>query len=170
MRGHTMMGDHATTRESGEVRHPETTSEARPRWCMALVALIGVLVLTSCTSSGESEQTASTVGTTTSIVAGCADVIEAAVDSSGDTYRVSATILSSDTGWEKYADAWEVRTSDGTVLGTRTLAHPHVDEQPFTRSLDDVDIPAGVTDVEIAARDLVAGFCGETVSVPVPGR
>lgn len=139
----------------------------------SIVMLMLMLVSASCASSGETgeaNETASTVETTLPTVAGCANVVEADIELSGDTYRVSATILSADTGWEKYADAWEVRSPDGTVLGTRILAHPHVDEQPFTRSLSGVDIPAGVMDVEIAARDSVVGFCGETVSVAVPGR
>jgi hypothetical protein len=135
-----------------------------------MAALVGVLVTVSCAPSGETGTTASTIGTTTPPIAGCADVLDAEIDSSGDTFRVSATILSADTGWEKYADAWEVRSLDGTVLGTRILAHPHVDEQPFTRSLSGVDIPPAVKEVEIAARDSVAGFCGETLVVVVPGR
>ena len=140
------------------------------RGAMAAAAIVVVVLLTSCTSSADEDQTTPTVVVSTSPVAGCADVVAATIDSSGDTYRLSATILSADTGWEKYADAWVVRAPDGTVLGTRVLAHPHVDEQPFTRSLGDVDIPAGVAFVEIAARDLVEGFCGETVSLAVPGR
>jgi hypothetical protein len=140
------------------------------RWGLGTVAIVAVMVMTSCTSSGEEEQTSSPVAVTTTVTTGCADVVAATVDSSGDTYRVSATILSADTGWDKYADAWEVRAPDGAVLGARILAHPHVDEQPFARSLDDVDIPVGITEVEIAARDLVAGFCGETVTIAVPGR
>ena len=75
------------------------------------------------------------------------------------------TVRSDDTGWDKYADAWEVRTADGIVLGTRVLAHPHESEQPFTRSLDGVVIPNGLTEVVIAARDSVAGFCGDTLTV-----
>lgn len=133
-------------------------------------ALIVMLVLASCGSSGETSETVAMANARTPTVDGCANVVAAELDSSGDTYRVLATILSADTGWEKYADAWEVRAPDGTVLGTRILAHPHVDEQPFTRSLDGVDIPAAVTEVEIAAHDSVAGFCGETVSIAVPGR
>ncbi len=140
------------------------------RGSMAAVAIVVVLLLTSCTSSADEAQTTSPVVVSTSLVAGCADVVAATIVSSGNTYRLSATILSADTGWEKYADAWEVRDLDGTVLGTRILAHPHVDEQPFTRSLNDVEIPTGVTHVEIAARDSEAGFCGDTVSVAVPGR
>lgn len=105
---------------------------------------------------------------TLAAVEGCADVIDASVERSGDRYVVTATVRSADTGWDRYADAWEVRTTDGEVLGTRELTHPHVDEQPFTRSLTGVVIPEAVTTVEIAARDSVVGFCGTTVSVTVP--
>ncbi len=87
---------------------------------------------------------------------------------SGGTYRFDVTVRSTETGWDKYADAWEVRAPDGSVLGTRILAHPHVDEQPFTRSLTGVEIPSGVEEVEVAARDLVEGFCGTTMHVTVP--
>ena len=85
-------------------------------------------------------------------------------------FRVSATVSSADTGDEKYADAWEVRAPDGTVLGERVLAHPHVEEQPFTRSLAPVEIPDDVAVVTVAAHDSVVGFCGETVDAAVPGR
>jgi len=99
---------------------------------------------------------------------GCANVIDAVVERSGDRFVVTATVQSADTGWDRYADAWEVRTMEGDVLGTRVLAHPHVDEQPFTRSLTDVEIPGAVTTVEVAARDSVVGFCGTTATVAVP--
>lgn len=99
---------------------------------------------------------------------GCADVIDATVERSGDRFVVTATVRSADTGWDRYADAWEVRTADGDVLGTRVLAHPHVDEQPFTRSLTDVQIPEHVLRVEIAAHDTVVGFCGITATVETP--
>ena len=100
---------------------------------------------------------------------GCADVVDAVIEATGDgTYRVSATVRSSDTGDEKYADAWEVRAPDGSVLATRVLAHPHVTEQPFTRSLAGVVVPDGTGRVEIAARDSVEGFCGATMTVALP--
>ena len=99
----------------------------------------------------------------------CADVDDVVITAeSGGTYRFDVTVRSTETGWDKYADAWEVRAPDGAVLGTRVLAHPHVDEQPFTRSLTGVAIPEGVTIVEVAARDLVEGFCGAALQVPVP--
>lgn len=95
----------------------------------------------------------------------CADVVAATVDGSGDTFRFDVTVRSGDTGWDKYADAWVVRTTGGAVLGERILLHPHVDEQPFTRSLSGVTIPENVVDVVIAARDSVNGFCGDTVTL-----
>ncbi|MEN8114058.1 MAG: hypothetical protein ABFS21_06685 [Actinomycetota bacterium] len=124
---------------------------------------VAALSLGACTSGGE--PTPSTLP-----VDDCAHVIDATVEASTTGYRVAATVRSADTGWEQYADAWEVRDESGAVLGTRVLAHPHVDEQPFTRSLDGVDIPPGTTSVEIAARDSVHGFCGDTLQVSVPER
>lgn len=100
---------------------------------------------------------------------GCADVIDVAVDSGGDgNLDFAVTVRSSDTGDDKYADAWEVRSGDGAVLGTRILTHPHVGEQPFTRSLNAVDVPAELDEVVVAARDSVSGFCGATMTVTVP--
>lgn len=99
----------------------------------------------------------------------CANVVDVGVEQAGDgTFRFDVTVRSADTGWDKYADLWEVRSPDGSVLGTRELAHPHVDEQPFTRSLSGVDIPGDVEQVVVAARDSVEGFCGETLEVGIP--
>lgn len=102
-------------------------------------------------------------------VQACADVIDGTIQVlSGGSFRLDATVRSGDTGWDKYADAWEVRQIDGTVLGVRVLAHPHETEQPFTRSLSPVDIPPDVDQVVIAASDSVNGFCGETLMLDVP--
>jgi hypothetical protein len=103
--------------------------------------------------------------------AGCAVVVDVVAEATGENqYTFSVTVRSADTGWDKYADAWVVRDSGGTVLGERVLAHPHVEEQPFTRSLSGVVVPAEVGEVEVAARDSVAGFCGATMRVELPGR
>lgn len=100
---------------------------------------------------------------------GCADVVAAAVerDDSG-TYTVTVTVRSADTGWDKYADRWEVLAPDGSLLAARELAHPHVDEQPFTRLQSGVRIPADVSIVTVRARDSVSGFCGAGLEVEVP--
>jgi hypothetical protein len=77
-----------------------------------------------------------------------------------------------DTGWEDYADGWDVLTPDGTVLKrdpespfTRLLLHPHVGEQPFTRNESGIIIPPGVSRVRVRAHDLVDGYGGREVEV-----
>lgn len=97
----------------------------------------------------------------------CADVVDVRFEGDGTTYRFDVTVRSGDTGWDKYADAWEVRAPDGVVLGERVLLHPHETEQPFTRSLSGVVVPDGVDEVVVAARDSVNGYCGATMTVAV---
>jgi hypothetical protein len=58
---------------------------------------------------------------------------------------------------------------DGTVLGERVLLHPHETEQPFTRDLSGVVIPAGIEEVTVRAGDNVHGFGGEEMRVVLPG-
>ena len=103
--------------------------------------------------------------------AGGADVIAATAEPAGDgTYRVSATVRHADEGWDHYANAFEVLMPDGTLLGTRTLHHPHVDEQPFTRSLGGVRVPEGTSEVVVRAVDSVHGHGGSEVTVALPDR
>ena len=73
-------------------------------------------------------------------------------------YRFDVTLLHADEGWDHYADAWEVLDPDGNILATRILAHPHINEQPFTRSLTGVEIPDGLKEVIIRGRDSVHGI------------
>lgn len=77
---------------------------------------------------------------------------------SGDLWRFDVTLRHGDTGWDHYADGWRVLDPDGNELGRRNLAHPHVNEQPFTRTLSGVEIPAGITEVSIQARDNISGW------------
>jgi hypothetical protein len=86
----------------------------------------------------------------------------------GDGWRFDVTISHPDTGWDHYADAWRVLDMDGNELGLRRLSHPHVNEQPFTRSLSNVRIPEGTTQVQIQARDLPGGWNTETLIVTLP--
>lgn len=88
----------------------------------------------------------------------------------GNGWRFDVTIRHPDTGWDHYADGWEILAPDGTRLGFRELYHPHVDEQPFTRSLSGVNIPDGITEVTVKARCNVSGWADEGVSVALPGR
>jgi hypothetical protein len=102
----------------------------------------------------------------TSGEAGMADVLDVEADAGGGgTWRFTVTVRHGDTGWDHYADQWQVLGPDDTILGTRTLHHPHVGEQPFTRSLSGVSIPDDVDQVTIRARDSVHGHGGATVTV-----
>jgi hypothetical protein len=80
----------------------------------------------------------------------------------------SVTLQHADTGWDHYANQWDVVTLDGVVLGTRVLYHPHVNEQPFTRSLSGVKIPTGTRTVKIRAKDSVHGYATEEYTVQLP--
>ena len=94
------------------------------------------------------------------------DVVDArATRQSAGTYSFDVTLRHADEGWDHYADAWDVLAPDGTVLATRVLYHPHVDEQPFTRSLSGVKIPAGITRVTIRAHDKVHDYGGKELAV-----
>ena len=77
---------------------------------------------------------------------------------SGESWTFSVTLSHGDTGWDDYADGWRVVLEDGTELGYRELLHPHVDEQPFTRSLSGVSVPEGTGRVFIEARTNTDGW------------
>lgn len=86
----------------------------------------------------------------------------------GAYWTFDVTLMHGDTGWEHYADAWRVVDMNGNVLGLRNLAHPHTNEQPFTRSLSGVQIPASIDEIGIQARDNVSGWGLEIKSVKLP--
>lgn len=92
--------------------------------------------------------------------------VSAAQTTSG--WQFSVTLSHGDTGWDDYADGWRVLDMDGNALGLRTLHHPHVEEQPFTRSLSGVSIPSGTREVQIEARDNVGGWSGQRVVFKLP--
>lgn len=96
------------------------------------------------------------------------DVVDATLEATGETWTLSAAISSPYDSAERYADAFRAVTHDGTVLGVRELTHPHQDEQPFTRSLTGLEIPADVDTIVVEARDLANGWGGATVTLDVP--
>ena len=71
--------------------------------------------------------------------------------------RFDVTLKHKDTGWKHFANKWEIYTPLGKLLATRTLFHPHVQEQPFTRSLK-IKVPKELTKVIIKAYDSVHGY------------
>ncbi len=101
--------------------------------------------------------------------AGEADVLEVqAVPEGAGTWRFHVTVAHADAGWDHYADKWDVVAPDGRVLGTRTLLHPHEDEQPVTRSLGGVAVPDDIARVGVRAHDSVHGYGGREAKVALP--
>ena len=120
----------------------------RFRWLMAHLALVPSIAL-----------------------AGEADVVKVeVVPGNSGTYSFHVTVAHEDTGWDHYADKWQVIGPDGTMLGERVLLHPHVNEQPFTRSLPGVSIPDGIAKVTLRAGDSVHEFGGKEIEVGLPDR
>lgn len=85
----------------------------------------------------------------------------------GGHYHFAVTLRHADTGWDHYANAWDVVSTEGEKLGERILHHPHVNEQPFTRS-QVIRIPQGTKQVEVRAYDSVHGLSEMTYKVTLP--
>ncbi|MFK7869759.1 MAG: hypothetical protein AB8B58_11015 [Roseobacter sp.] len=86
----------------------------------------------------------------------------------GGAWRFDVTLSHADTGWDHYADAWRILDMQGNQIAIRELAHPHVNEQPFTRSLSGVALPQGTTQVQIQARDTPGGWYQTTTIFTLP--
>ncbi len=104
-----------------------------------------------------------------SAFSGEADVVDVKISKTGKTtFSFSVSVKHEDTGWKHYVNKWDIVDDNGKVFGTRILHHPHVDEQPFTRSLSGVEIPQSIKTVVVQAHDSVHEYGGKTVSVKLP--
>jgi len=101
-------------------------------------------------------------------LAGNVEIVDATATQSSSSWTFSVTLKHDDTGWDHYADLWQVFAPDGKLLGERVLLHPHENEQPFTRSLSGVSIPQEVTEVIIRARDNVHGVSPQEYRLTLP--
>lgn len=98
-----------------------------------------------------------------------ADVLKVKVTKvAKNTYDFSVTVRHKDEGWKHYANKWEIVTLKGIILATRVLHHPHIHEQPFTRSLNGVKLPARVKTVKVRAKDIKHGDGGKEIIVKLP--
>lgn len=99
------------------------------------------------------------------------EVLNVKVQARGDQrFDFDVTVSSPYDSPQRYADAFHVTGADGRTYGERKLLHDHANEQPFTRDLYGVDIPAGVQSVIVQARDLKNGYGGKSMEVKLPGR
>ena len=85
------------------------------------------------------------------------EIVSVNASKTGSTWRFDVTVLHADEGWDHYADGWGIYTVDGEEIAYRILAHPHVNERPFTRSLSGATLPEGTTTLILRPHDLVHG-------------
>lgn len=117
--------------------------------------IVSVLLLALAGCGGNGDDAASTAPGAD----GVPDVVSAvATQEPGGTWSFSVTISSPYDSPERFADAWRLLDPEGVQLAERVLAHDHADEQPFTRSLSNVTIPAEVDVVTVEARDSRDGY------------
>lgn len=99
------------------------------------------------------------------------DVIAVRVTArAGGSFDFDVTMTSPYDTAQRYADAFRVTGPAGVVYGERILFHDHADEQPFTRELNGVAIPAGIKLVRVQGRDQKSGYGGKAQEVTLPGR
>ena len=110
---------------------------------------------------------AALLGLSSPAMAGAPSVVSAKAHATGMGWDFEVTVAHPDTGWDHYVDGWEVVAEDGTVLGYRKLHHPHVNEQPFTRSLNNVMLPDGTRVVFIRVSCSEHGWSKELFEVAV---
>lgn len=102
------------------------------------------------------------------VQAGEADVLNAKISAiGGGVFKIDVTVRHEDAGWDHYVNRWDILDLDGNVLGSRVLAHPHDNEQPFTRSLT-LNLPEGISVVIIRAHDSVHGLGGVSFELAIP--
>lgn len=90
-----------------------------------------------------------------------------ASQSSNGSWCFDTQVRHNDEGWQHYADAWQVVSQQGDVLGERVLFHPHEKEQPFTRRLCGIQIPNDTTKVTVRAKCNVHSFGGQVIIVDI---
>lgn len=107
---------------------------------MLKIALILILMLSGCSTIGQSEILPVQENIIVSNKSEAAKVIKVEATGQDNSYTFAVTVNSPDTGCDRYADWWEVITLEGELIYRRVLLHSHVDEQPFKRTGRAVEI------------------------------
>ena len=102
---------------------------------------------------------------TTSAFANDVEIIKVELTGQNGTWRADVTLKHADTGWDHYADAWRLVDEKGNEIGKRTLYHPHVNEQPFTRSLSSFHISEDKKIIFVEAHDKKHGWSSNRVKI-----
>lgn len=100
-----------------------------------------------------------------SVFANDVEIVKVVLTSQTGTWRADVTLKHADTGWKHYADGWRLVDEKGNEIGKRTLYHPHVNEQPFTRSLSSFHIAKDKKIIFVEAHDLKHGWSSNRVKI-----
>lgn len=126
-----------------------------------------LILLLLTTSNAISSAVASDVGTgidSTTLNFAQVTHVQATQKSDG-SWCFDTSVRHNDQSWAHYADGWEVVDLEGNQLGYRHLAHPHDNEQPFTRSQCGIQIPPEVSTVIVRAKCNQHGYGGKSFTV-----
>ncbi|MGD8926030.1 MAG: hypothetical protein PVG20_04235 [Thioalkalispiraceae bacterium] len=93
------------------------------------------------------------------------EIVKVMIEPSANRWTFHVTLKHDDTGWQHYADGWRIVDDKGKELGFRKLWHPHVEEQPFTRTLANVLVPKDKNIIYIEAHDKVHGWSKQRVRI-----
>jgi len=84
---------------------------------------------------------------------GPANVVGAAVTRNLDgSFDIRVTVRSADKGPEYYCDRIEFLDPDGKVVHTHRVSRPHLNEQPFSETLNGLKLPAELEQITVRAR------------------
>jgi len=107
----------------------------------------------------------------TTLSANEVEVVDVEAQQQSDkTWTFAVTLKHDDKGWDHYANEWQVIGMDNKIFGTRTLYHPHVNEQPFTRNLAGIKIPTEIKVVRVIAKDTVHGLSHKAAEVNLSSK
>jgi len=101
----------------------------------------------------------------TSVFANDVEIVKVVLTSQTGSWRADVTLKHADTGWSHYADAWRIVDGSGNEIGKRTLYHPHVNEQPFTRSLSSFQLNKNIKILFVEAHDLKHGWSPNKIKI-----
>lgn len=100
-----------------------------------------------------------------SVYANDVEIINVVLSKYAGTWRAEVTLKHEDEGWKHYADGWRIVDAAGNEIVKRTLFHPHVNEQPFTRSESGFYIPDKIKTIFVEAHDLKHGWSAQKVKI-----
>jgi len=102
---------------------------------------------------------------TSPVFANDVEIIKVVLTKRAGTWQADVTLKHQDEGWKHYADGWRLVDSNGNEIGKRTLYHPHVNEQPFTRSLTGFYLAEKMKVIFVEAHDLKHGWSADKVKI-----